>query len=345
MSNFSTPLCRLDSIGGPNHIGNLCDAPLLAVPHRANGKHGVDVVPDFEHTPLKFGPVIGDRRTSEELNAMGNPSEYLEKGVVVQPMYYYMGHISRHVRPGSRAVHALVDQPEVIAGSRAFRKGSFVGGGINDLGTSGIEVTLWPCEGSTRQQWTFNATASTFEIYGHNWLDLPRKSCLGKEPDQDYNGILTGDCENSNVTATFKKIVLDENLSIIKLVAQNANSTLYPDGKNCLSVLPLKNNGGAYGPRGGAQVTTGDCDDPASIWKYDEAVGEISSTYFGEDTCLTTGWPFLQANSFVDKTGKKKTMIVLNEARDPANYIVRGDEGEILLTNSIPARSIQTIKF
>jgi hypothetical protein len=36
-------------------------------------------------------------------------------------------------------------------------------------------------------------------------------------------------------------------------------------------------------------------------------------------------------------------LIVLNEASDPANYVLRGDAGEILMTNSIPAHSIQTV--
>ena len=69
----------------------------------------------------------------------------------------------------------------------------------------------------------------------------------------------------------------------------------------------------------------------------------ISNNDFGGGTCLTTGWPFLQVGAFIDEKGVNKTMIVLNEASDPANYVLRDDEGEILLTNSIPAHSIQTI--
>jgi len=340
----------LDSIGGPNHLGNLCDAPLLAVPHRANGKHDVvDQLPDFEKTGLKYGGVIGDRRTREELHAIGNPAEYLDRGVVVQPMYYYMGHISRHVRPGSRAVRALVDQPESSPGSRTFhdKKGpiTIIGGGVNNLARNGVEVTLWPCEGSTRQEWKLNKDRQ-FEVYGHDWLGNPTKSCLGKEPDEAFEGLLLSDCTNPNVTATFTQIVVDEALNNSKFVVDN--SEVAEEGENCLVIYPLKNNGGAYGPRGGAQVSIGKCDDPKAVWRFDEKLGEVVSSYFGDvggDSCLTTGWPFLQVNAFVDKTGTNKTMIVLNEAADPANYILRGDEGEIILTNSIPAHSIQTVKF
>jgi glucosylceramidase len=83
-----------------------------------------------------------------------------------------------------------------------------------------------------------------------------------------------------------------------------------------------------------------------AIWKFDKVTGEVVSSLFrddGGDTCLTTGWPFLQVGAYIEKEGKKRTIIVLNEASDPANYIIRGDDNEIMLTNSIPAHSIQTL--
>ena len=76
---------------------------------------------------------------------------------VVQPMYYYMGHISRYVRPGSKAVHAIVDQSvNGLQSSRTFRRTlsngeSVAGGGINNLARKGIELTLWPCEGKNNE--------------------------------------------------------------------------------------------------------------------------------------------------------------------------------------------------
>ena len=95
----------LDNIGGPNHLKNLCDAPLLAVPHRAKHPYYANDTTTTATTTRAgwterkspFGDVIGDTRTREELDAMGVPANYLDLGVVVQPMYYYMGHISRHV--------------------------------------------------------------------------------------------------------------------------------------------------------------------------------------------------------------------------------------------------------
>ena len=90
---------RLDAMGGPNHLGNLCDSPLLAVPNRARNANEEEISEktQWELATSPFGPIIGDGRTREELNALGFKAEFLDVGVVVQPMYYYMGHISRHV--------------------------------------------------------------------------------------------------------------------------------------------------------------------------------------------------------------------------------------------------------
>ena len=101
----------LDSIGGPNHLGNLCESTILAAPHRAKDapKHS-EVLPKFErHKPKNLSSIVGDGQTREELNAAGFPAKYLDVGLVVQPLYFYMGHISKFVRPGSISVGGLFD--------------------------------------------------------------------------------------------------------------------------------------------------------------------------------------------------------------------------------------------
>ena len=58
---------------------------------------------------------------------------------------------------------------------------------------------------------------------------------------------------------------------------------------------------------------------------------------------MTTGWPFLQIGAFETPNGEsKKTVVILNEARDAANYVLY-DNDEPLLSGSIPPRSIQTL--
>jgi glucosylceramidase len=244
-------------MGGPNHLGNMCDAPLLAVPYRVDGQYNTTVVPSFEHADFPFGPIAGDSRTREELNAMGVPAEYLDKGIVVQPMFYYMGHISRYVRPGSRAVHAIVDQPKNDSAKRTFlqtvENDTIVGGGINNLARKGIEATLWPCEGSTRQQWKFSEN-DQLQVFGHDWLGKPTVTCLGSTVDPSFEGLLLTPCDETAGTYHIEETVH----STVKIVIESSDSV---EGvKNCLAVKPLENNGGAYGPRGGAQLVLGSCD-------------------------------------------------------------------------------------
>lgn len=60
--------------------------------------------------------------------------------------------------------------------------------------------------------------------------------------------------------------------------------------------------------------------------------------------CATTGWPFLQVAAFIGPDANNaKTIIILNEASEPANYILKNEEGGVFITNSIQSHSIQTI--
>jgi glucosylceramidase len=259
---------RLDPIGGPNHLGNMCDAPLLAVPYRVSHDHNVSQLPDFEHEDYPFGPVVGDSRTREELNSMGMPAKYLDRGVVVQPMFYYMGHISRHIRPGSKAVLAIVDQAESGAtSSRTFQIKSgdslLAGGGINDLARDGVEVTLWPCEGSTRQEWLLNDNRQ-LQVFGHDWKGKATTSCLGKKPDTSFEGLTLSPCDDN--AATLQVNYLNETLALTNIIVENSEAV---EGKKCIIALPLKSNGGAYGPRGGAQITLGNCDQESVSKMFD----------------------------------------------------------------------------
>merc|ERR1711982_30073 len=75
----------------------------------------------------------------------------------------------------------------------------------------------------------------------------------------------------------------------------------------------------------------GDCDDSSAIWKFNN--NEIRSSFLIDgNVCLTTGWPFLQVGAFVtppnnddDDDSSKNIIIVLNEANEPANYIINDE--------------------
>jgi glucosylceramidase len=82
-------------------------------------------------------------------------------------------------------------------------------------------------------------------------------------------------------------------------------------------------------------------------WIFDTITGEISTTAIPEgELCLTTGWPFLQVGAFdTSYAGSSgKTVVVLNEAAETANFVLK-NEGEIVMSSSIPPRSIQTVLF
>ncbi len=82
------------------------------------------------------------------------------------------------------------------------------------------------------------------------------------------------------------------------------------------------------------------------MFGFNKTTGELTSSLFendGGDVCVTTGWPFLQVGAFIDRNEGKKTVVILNEASDNANYVLRGGEGDILMTASIPSHSIQTL--
>ncbi|VEU38487.1 unnamed protein product [Pseudo-nitzschia multistriata] len=328
----------LDSVGGPNHLHNLCDATILAVPHRAIDGSDIPPTMDWETTDSKktFGPNVGDGRTREELNALGFPAKYLDVGLAVQPMYYYMGHISRYVRPGSRPVMGLVDNSS--DGFRAFRlPGEDVaGGGVNDLARHGIELTAWPCEGSTRQQFHWQHKHRHIQVYGHDWLGNPTQSCVSDNVDESFLGITLEDCDGDTGVGLFD-MIKDKSSDYIKF-------RLEGDLDRCLVLKRLENEGGAYGPRGGAQVTFGDCDSPSANWIYSETRNEILSDYLPEGSvCMTTGWPFLQIGAFETPNGESdKTIVVLNESQDSANYVLY-DGDDLVLSGSIPPHSIQTI--
>ncbi|KAL7539273.1 hypothetical protein ACHAXR_009163 [Thalassiosira sp. AJA248-18] len=337
----------LDSVGGPNHLGNMCDSPLLAVPHRALDADGIPHQLDFETAGHPFGEIHGDSKTREELNAEGVPSKYLDLGIVVQPMYYYVGHLTRFVRPGSRAVHGLVDSSVGRLKSRTFRpkEQEVAGGGINDLARNGIEVTLWPCEGSTRQEWLLNEDKQ-LQVFGHDWLGVPTASCLGRKADKDMGGLMLTTCNVTEDKSGLYEVVLLAEKHRANIVMKNGKAD---SKKSCLVAQPLRNIGGAYGPRGGAQVNIGSCEQPWAEWVIDPSTGEIYSTVFDEfggEVCLTTGWPFLQVGAFdTAATGNTaRAAVVLNEAGESANYVFK-DKGKTILTASIPPHSIQTIEF
>ncbi len=214
------------------------------MPHRALGSDGsIPDQLDFELAGHPFGRVHGDGKTREELQAEGSPAKYLDLGIVVQPMYYYVGHITRFVRPGSWAVPAMVDgSAGGGAKSRTFRptEADVPGGGINGLARDGIEATLWPCEGSTRQEWLLN-DAGQLQVFGHDWLGAPTFSCLGRSADGSLGGLMLTTCNTTEGSPGMYEVVRIADTNKMHILLKNEK--VYPK-RTCLVVQPLRNNGG-----------------------------------------------------------------------------------------------------
>jgi glucosylceramidase len=164
--------------------------------------------------------------------------------------------------------------------------------------------------------------------------------------DPDFLGVRLVEC-TTDTAGSFEAIpVLGDDEGRINIRLLNPPQT---KKELCFVVRELRNGGGAYGPRGGAQVTLGRCTQESAKWIYDEKRGELSSVYFADDqgnsntVCMTTGWPFLQVGAFLTPRAESpKTVVILNEANGQANFALR-DGNNVLLTASIPPRSIQTV--
>lgn len=252
---------------------------------------------------------------------------------------------------------ALVGESPGGAMSRTFRPvgKTSPGGGNNNNAREGIEVTVWPCEGSTRQHWTMaNEQLQTYRLNGYG-----EQLCvtLRDSVDVSLGGILLTDCKADDAASftvvTEPKTDSDE-ADVVKFMTTKRRAN------ECLGIEPLANGGGAYGPRGGAQAVLLPCDHESAIWHYSSKTGEVVSQYFSWDgpetnsgVCLTTGWPFLQAGAF-DTSGTTSAesdvvVVVLNESSDDANFVLatptsgQRQPPSSLLKSSIPAHSIQTI--
>ena len=215
----------------------------------------------FEKVGHPFGDVNGDFIPPFILEAdYGFPQKYLDVGVAVQPMYFYMGHISRHVRPGARPVHALVKGFRSNKNRQIFRRNGQAGGGINDLARVGIELTLWPCEGSTRQIWTLNDLGQ-LQVFGEDWVGNPTTSCASTNIDQYFGGLTLADCDANGGLFRIHSVGNSTD-GYMQVKLQNS---LADPAHSCLIVQELANNGGALGPLGGAQVITGNCNEASAV--------------------------------------------------------------------------------
>eukprot|EP00903_Cladosiphon_okamuranus_P018045 g16606.t1 len=280
--------------------------------------------------------------------------------VIFQPMFYYLGHMSKFAQPGSRRLKSHV--------TGVYQKG---GGGPSTV-IPGYEGTLYGCEGSVRQSWELSATGkvSLADYYGaeYDWFEpvcLSRKLELSTQAvtlvpcDSSESGIFVHDRQTGH-------LVLQEEASWPPSDFPPTN----PDEKNsstpaetpppgellCLDVLYKSTEDGAV-------VTLTPCalgDDAAAEegvfdeqkWEFSKVeggAGEGSLRSVPSGRCLTAGWPFFTGAAFEmsddskARHGKDYAVVLLNEAEEPVEYDLAFPSERFTVRAMIGPRSIQTV--
>ena len=139
-------------------------------------------------------------------------------------------------------MHGLANSSTSGSKARTFRTNEqdIPGCGINDLARTGIEATLWPCEGSTRQEWKLNE-ANQLQVFGHDWLGVPTTSCLGRKADKDMGGLMLTTCTAEGKPGSYEVVPVADADGRVNIVLTKSKF----DSKNsCLVAQPLRNNGG-----------------------------------------------------------------------------------------------------
>ena len=276
-------------------------------------------IPPFE-AAKPTDTIVGDTYSFGTLEKHGGVRKYLEVGVLTQPLYWIYGHFTRFLRPGSAPTQGLLE------GRRIFKK-TKAKGGDNHNARVGYELTFFPCEASTRQQFIFDKHTKEIKTRDYSEEGKGGYVCVGGENEEaGLKGLVLVKCDE-NLSA-------DEASTSGKFVVHSGSGKIISARDNrreCLVLRKLEGNGHAIGIRGGSQLALGSCeaDEKASAMTYNPASSEIIQDELS--VCLTTGWPFLQAGSFLS-VDKKKVLIFLNEADDEVPVAIQGGDMMVRLS-------------
>ncbi|GMI44283.1 hypothetical protein TrCOL_g12668 [Triparma columacea] len=312
----------LDKVGGPNHLGNVCDGPIVAMPDRAKAEPAMERLPAFEKAG-EGKDIVGDGLSLDSLVHHGGVKKDMELGVLTQPMYWVAGHFTRYLREGSRATKGIVEGRRAFATSRGR-------GGDNNNARVGFEATFFPCEGSSRQQFVYDGKKGEVKTRDYSKEGRGGYVCLGGRNDEGgFGGVLLVKCDENldkGEDPVSGKFYIREDTKVIQ----------ERGGGSCLGLKELDGEGHAIGVRGGSQLVLEECRESSSSMVYDKKRGEMREE--GLDVCLTTGWPFLQGGSFINKDGDT-VLVILNEAEAEVGVVIQN--GNMLL--SLDGHSIATV--
>ncbi|CAM9843061.1 unnamed protein product [Ascophyllum nodosum] len=310
--------------GGPNHMDNLCDSPVIC---------------NEDHTDVHF-----------------------------QPMFFFMGHISKFAKTGARRLKSHVT-------------GHYREGGLTySSAMPGHEATTYGCEGSVRQSWELTASGmiSLHDRYGalHDWF---RPMCISRtiahgsyecvhlvSCDSGEAGVFVHDPETGH-------LILQTNIPY----PPNDYPSIYPgadtgpgEGEKmtsndlCLDVLDGSTEYGAV-------LTLAECgggDNQEWVFKpvvvEDNGEGDDKVNRNGEDEseergrslvsgatglCVTAGLPFFTGTAFeMNEESKQRhggdfAVVLLNEAEETVDFDLSFPSEGFSVRATIGPRSIQTI--
>jgi len=264
----------VDSEGGPNHLGNNCDAPLFTLP-------------DFSD-------------------------------IHVQPKYYYFGHISKFVPPGSIRLesHTVGDYNYAL---------------IDPNIRAGMEIGMFKCEKSIRQMWKLNKDFNV-ELYS---------TAIDTEATDGYMAqVCIGPGDSNRLYLT---IIICEGADRKPLVLKPSPDGQLIDHESgfCLSLAGEVREPGALLNLQPCHIQDNKAQD-YQIFNL-KNTGEIISTVMDSELCLTAGWPMLTATSFKDPQNRV-VVVIMNEATVDTEIILK-DSRKGDMKFGINSRSMQTIIY
>jgi len=334
----------LSAEGGPNHLGNLCDAPILATPSH----DGITVQPylfTIGHFSKFFVPgtqivhstiqadftTAGSATTTEKAKKLlhGGPSKVVSGAALT----------TWPCDKSSRQRFYLPHAPEEEGSTTSTTPGAWLG-------------ALQLADDETWGE----AGASELNLKDHNsdaavFPDTPRPDAPLKLCVSNANNAATGkpaqvlDCSAGEWVGQFAWPPGGSG----QLRLQNPPPSEDPQPALCLGAVPAYSELMTHS--GGGPVTLAPCaseEEDASLWahqkwtysKASQSVVSMAPLASGGGQCLTASWPFLQA--VVGVTPKGATVaVVVNEASVAMDVKLAMEDGTSI-NAKLPRESIQT---
>jgi hypothetical protein len=278
--------------------------------------------------------------------------------VILQPKFFYFGHISKYLTPDSQRIYSK------IVGNYKFET-------TDPNIQPNIELGLFPCEKSVRQMWSKHPIYHYLYLTTTTQLNSNKVTLCLSYGDGNRNYLRLADCSmdlsstdpQAASKAEFPNLLKLDYVKGRKWGADDVDQTFHLVDQltgQCVTVADgVMEAGGLFSlePCRYAEAS----DDSVSFQEFfvNEATGEITMSFREEtksnkkndaSSCVTAGWPFLTGVAVQmgqDEHGKEGqiAIVVMNEASLPTSINVVDLEMEKMFSLDIPGRSMQTVVY